>query len=44
MIDLQIDNPIPIPLDFVVYKASKTRSRCSGSMPGPESRTDTKMA
>jgi hypothetical protein len=26
MMDRQIDSPIPMPLDFVVLKASKTRS------------------
>jgi len=43
MIDRQIDSPIPTPLDFVVKNASKMRSRCAGSMPGPESRTATRM-
>src|SRR6266705_749456 len=42
IIDRQIERPIPTPLDFVVWKASKTRSTWSGSMPGPESRTDTR--
>jgi hypothetical protein len=35
-------SPIPTPLDFVVWKASKTRSIFSGSIPGPESRTATR--
>jgi hypothetical protein len=36
MIDRQIDNPKPIPWDFVVKNGSKMRSMFFGSIPIPE--------
>jgi hypothetical protein len=41
MIERQIARPIPVPLDFVVKNASKTRSVSSAPIPVPESSTDT---
>jgi hypothetical protein len=41
--DRQIDKPIPMPLVFVVWKGLKISSRRSGAMPGPESRTATRI-
>ena len=37
MIDRQIARPIPMPLDFVVKKASNIWSTFFGSIPVPES-------
>ena len=37
-IERQIDNPIPMPSGLVVKNASKSRSICAGSNPGPEIR------
>jgi hypothetical protein len=39
IIERQIDNPPPP--NFVLNNESKTRSRFSGSIPGPESRSET---
>src|SRR4051794_31507680 len=41
MIVRHSDNPTPMPSSFVVKKASKTRSRFSFAIPGPESETET---
>src|SRR5260370_32090023 len=41
MIDRQTDSPIPIPWNFVEKNASKMWSMFFGSMPSPESSTDT---
>jgi hypothetical protein len=37
MIERQIDSPMPMPLSFVVKKASNKWSMVSGANPGPES-------
>jgi hypothetical protein len=42
MIDRQIDNPIPMPFDFVVKNDSKMRSISLGFIPVPESAIDTR--
>jgi hypothetical protein len=42
MIERHILRPIPMPSDFVVKKASKIRSRFSGSIPVPVSFIDIK--
>ena len=39
MIERQIESPMPMPLGFVVKKASNKRSMISGAIPGPESST-----
>ena len=42
--DWQIASPNPMPLDFVVKNASKTRSMSLGSIPVPVSSMDTATA
>jgi hypothetical protein len=42
MMDRLMDSPIPIPLGFVVKKASNIRSMFCGSVPAPESLTATR--
>jgi hypothetical protein len=41
IIERQIDSPIPAPPNFVLNNESNTRSSFSGSIPGPESRSET---
>jgi hypothetical protein len=41
MIDLHMESPRPIPVDFVVWKGENIASIVSGGMPLPESEIDT---
>jgi hypothetical protein len=41
MIERQIDNPMPMPLDLVVKKGLNSRSACSAEIPTPQSSTIT---
>ena len=43
-IERQIESPMPMPLGFVVKKASNKRSVISGAIPGPESSTAISIA